>query len=283
MSNNNYQLLCIVGPTGTGKTARAIEEAKKTPTVIISADSRQVYRGMDIVTGKDHPAGVKICGIDLVDPDQPCSVSVWYDAVRPVIDQALGERKQIIIVGGTGLYVRAVTHGIATMSAPLNPALRSKLESLSLSALQSKLQFLDADKFSLMNHSDQMNPRRLIRAIEVASSVDVPPESRTWNLKLKTIGLHYSDPAKYQAVIRERVLSRLAAGAVAETQKLLAEYGPDHQSFSAVGYRSIMAYISGKISEPEMIKQWVGDELKYSKRQLTWFRKDKSIEWYDKE
>src|SRR5690242_12346572 len=98
-------LLAIVGPTGTGKTERALKEAAKTDSIVVSADSRQVYRTMDIVTGKDHPSGTPLYGIDIVSPDESCSVAVWHEAVMPHIKQAWKEGKQVIVVGGTGLYL----------------------------------------------------------------------------------------------------------------------------------------------------------------------------------
>lgn len=275
------QLLCIVGPTGVGKTARAVEIAKLSPSILVSADSRQVYRGMDIVTGKDHPKDLKIYGIDICDPDASCSVAVWYDAVRPTIEKAWGEGKLVIVVGGTGLYLRALSEGIPTMQVPINQDLRDELSAFSVSKLQEKLSTLSQEKFTSMNHSDQSNPRRLIRAIEVAESlskldIQFPrPES-------KIIGLNYFDTSKYRSDVEERVRARIQQGAIEETKNLLTQYNKDLQSFSAIGYRSISRYLEGTVSEEEMIGHWVADELAYAKRQMTWFRKVPTIKWYDK-
>ena len=166
--NTHKKILAIVGPTGTGKTKCALAESIKQPSILVSADSRQVYRHMDIVPGKDHPTEVEIFGINIVEPDQPCSVSIWYAAVLPHITQAWQEGKQVIVVGGTGLYVKAITSGIDTMQVPINQALRTELEALSIPELQAKLVALNAPKFASMNHSDSLNPRRLIRAIEIS-------------------------------------------------------------------------------------------------------------------
>lgn len=274
------ELLCIVGPTATGKTKRAVREASKTPSILVSADSRQVYRGLDIVTGKDHPAGTKLYGIDLVSPDQECSVSHWYDAVIPHIQEAWGEEKQVIVVGGTGLYVRALTEGIATIKVPPDPALRHVLEPLSLFRLQAKLKKLSPLKFMAMNHSDQANPRRLIRAIEIARS-SPPPTPILPPHRVTLIGLKCSDDSTYRARVRTRVVARLKAGAIKETKQLLREYEGNIQSMSAIGYRSLIKFIGGEYTQPEMIEAWICDELRYAKRQLTWFRKDKRIKWYD--
>lgn len=279
------KLLCIVGPTGTGKTARAIEEAQKTPSIIVSADSRQVYRGMDIVTGKDHPKGIKIYGIDIVDPDQSCSVAVWHDAVMPNIEKAWQESRQVIVVGGTGLYVKALTDGIPTMQVPINQPLRDELSSLSITELQQKLHKLNPSKFTSMNHSDSLNPRRLIRAIEVAGHPErTCPEqgrrSRRISCDYQLIGLKYFDDSNYSSAVRQRVLDRLKQGAVQETKSFLSKYGKSIQSMSAIGYRSLINFIENKCTKQEMIDSWVEGELAYSKRQFTWFRKQPVI-WYD--
>ncbi|MBP9702807.1 tRNA (adenosine(37)-N6)-dimethylallyltransferase MiaA [Candidatus Woesebacteria bacterium] len=270
----------IVGTTGSGKTKLALRLAELRESVIISADSRQVYKGMDIVTGKDHPRNIKIHGIDLVDPNDECSVSVWYKHVAPVIKNAHDAGHQVIVVGGTGFYVRALTHGIETMSVPINPELRSQLETLGVSELQEMLKSLDPDRFVRFNHSDQNNPRRLIRAIEVAkSSVSVSQNSAPNTQTM--IALHYEDLNMQEHVIRERVLARLADGAVLETQELLKSIDINAKSLSALGYSEITKYLRGEISESQLVGEWVRAELNYAKRQLTFFRKQ-NVVWYDR-
>ncbi len=274
------QLLCIVGSTATGKTKRAIEESQKTPSILVSADSRQVYRGMDIVTGKDHPKDLLFYGIDIVNPDEDCSVSVWHDTVISHINQAWLDNKQVIVVGGTGLYVKAITDGIKTMSIPINHSLRDELSTLSVLALQSKLRELDPSKLSSMNNSDANNPRRLVRAIEIASSKIVPSPINQ-SIEAKIIGLKYFAAGVQRKKITERVLSRLGDGAIQETKKLLRDYNPSLKSMTAIGYRSIISHLNGNLSYDQLVESWVGDEMAYVKRQLTWFNKVKSIEWYD--
>lgn len=275
------KLLCIVGPTGTGKTAKALEVAKECPSILVSADSRQVYRGMDVVTGKDHPKNTIIYGIDIVKPNQSCSVSIWYDAVMPEITRAWKENKQVIVVGGTGLYVKALVEGIPTMQVPINQSLRDSLESLSITELQAKLYTQDPAKLASMNHSDSLNSRRLIRAIEVAISPQHPPTSNVYKLESKLIGLKYSDESIQRNKILERVISRLDQGAIDETEALLSKYDKNTQSMTAIGYKHIIGYLENQLTKDAMVETWVADELKYAKRQLTWFRKVKSIEWYD--
>jgi tRNA dimethylallyltransferase len=273
-------LLAIVGPTGSGKTAKALQEAAKTDSIVVSADSRQVYRTMDIVTGKDHPKGVSLYGVDIVSPNESCSVAVWYEAVMPHIKQAGEERKQVIVVGGTGLYLRALTQGIETMSVPPNDELRAELSLLSLTELQEKLKDINPSRFTSMNHSDQHNQRRLIRAIEISSS-NLSLNNGSPAPETTIIGLKYNDSEKYHEAVEMRVMSRLQLGAVEETKRLLSQYDRKLPSMSAIGYRSLIKYIEGKFSKEEMIAQWVADEIRYAKRQLTWFAKIPQIKWYD--
>ncbi len=270
----------IVGTTGSGKTKLALRLAELRESVIISADSRQVYKGMDVVTGKDHPQSIKIHGIDLVNPEDECSVSVWYEHVAPVIKAAKVAGQQVIVVGGTGFYVRALTHGIETMSVPINPELRNQLETLEVSELQEILKKEDYDRFERFNHSDQNNPRRLIRAIEVSQSSTTLTQNNSVNTK-PMIALHYEDRRLQEQSIRERVVARLAAGAVLETQELLKNIDINVKSLSALGYHEIAKYLRGEISETQLVDEWVSAELRYTKRQLTFFRKQ-NVVWYDR-
>jgi len=271
----------IVGTTGTGKTKLALMLSQETPSVIISADSRQVYREMDIVTGKDHPKNIDIKGVDLVNPSVGCSVSQWYDSVKPYYVDAIKEGKQVIVVGGTGFYIRALTTGIDTMDVAINHELRAKLEGLSVSELQEILKQKDLFKFNSLNHSDQLNPRRLVRAVEVASSdqsssIYTPPASSD-----PLVGLYYSDLEIQKKMIKKRVVLRLEAGAIKETTDLLSKYGPSSQGMTALGYAHICRHLKGELSLAELIEQWTDDELKYVKRQLTYFRK-LNVVWYDR-
>jgi tRNA dimethylallyltransferase len=273
------KVICVVGPTATGKTKKAIELFHESPSILVSADSRQVYRTMDIVTGKDHPQNITLYGIDIVDPDRDCSVSVWHDSVIPHIQQAWGEGKQVIVVGGTGLYVKAITDGIETMSVPINQSLRDQLSQLPMTELQDSLKELNEQKFLSMNNSDVNNARRLVRAIEVAKS-SINLVSTNPDLDRSMIGLKYSDLTVQQTKVHARVLSRLQAGALEETKTLLTKYDSSLKSMTAIGYKSIISHLVGELSYDQMIENWVSDEMAYVKRQLTWFNKQ-SVVWYD--
>lgn len=275
MSNSINKILCIVGPTATGKTALAVSLASRYPSALISADSRQVYRYMDIVTGKDHPTNINIAGVDLVDPEDECSVANWYDAISPLLSSELP-----IIVGGTGLYVKAVTNGIPTMHIPPNESLRSELNTLSLTELQNKLSAINPQKLQSFNNSDLNNPRRLIRAIEVSLASSSPAQHVVVKNSL-LLGLTWSDDNSYKQLILSRVNKRIQEGAIQETEKLLKEYDRSLPAMSAIGYRSIIQFLDRQILLEEMIEQWVQDEFAYAKRQMTWFKKVPGIVWFD--
>ncbi len=166
------------------------------------------------------------------------------------------------------------------MSVPINPGLRSQLESLGVSGLQDLLKSQDPARFDRFNHSDQNNPRRLIRAIEVAQSNISVSQKKTSNLK-PMIALYYKDQNLQEQKIRERVISRLKSGAVTETQNLLNQVDPNAPSLSALGYDQISRFLKGALTEQQLVDDWVSAEVSYTKRQLTFFRKQ-NVVWYDR-
>lgn len=259
------KILIICGPTATGKTKLAAKIAKKFSGEIISADSRQVYKGMDIVTGKDKPKGVKIYGLDLVKPDEEFSVAHFVKYAHTLINQI----RFPIIVGGTGLYLDALINPPETLTVPPNWFLRKKLETKSIRELQNQLKKLDARRWRSMNRSDQQNPRRLIRAIEVhlqGQSLQVTAGT-VLNGDIFWLGLT-ADKTTLNKRIEARVKQRIKAGAVKEWQRLKKKYRSDLPSMSAIGYRQL----------PD-VAAWITAEQQYSRRQLTWFKKNKQIHW----
>ena len=202
---------------------------------------------MDIVTGKDHPKDLQMYGIDIVNPDQPVSVAVWYDSVMPHINQAWDEGKQAIVVGGTGLYVKVITTGIASMEVPIDQSLRDELSELTIPQLQAKLTSLNQPKFASMNNSDQNNSRRLIRAIEICKDPFFVKRRTDLNApESNVIGLKYSVESIQRNKIVERVHTRLEQGAIQETESLLKNIT---KTSIYVGYRykSIISFIEKKL------------------------------------
>lgn len=294
--------LVICGPTATGKTKLGIRLAKHFAGEIISADSRQVYSGMDIGTGKGLPSGtkfhlstrsndynigyysldsIKIWGYDLVAPNQDFSVGQYQQLILPVIGQIITRRKLPIIVGGTGLYLKSLTQPIETATIPPDLKLRHRLDKLSVSELQTRLRQLDSYKLSSMNHSDLHNPRRLIRAIEIASSDSsigqqaLLPTNQLW------IGLT-APIAVLKQPVYQNVLDRATPTFTQEIDALEAAGFDWHSSAAtATGYKIWKQHLLGKLTRTQAINLWAAKEHQYQRRQLTWFKKQSQITWHD--
>lgn len=298
------KLLVICGPTSTGKTSLALKLAKKFDGEVISADSRQVYKGMDIGTGKDLPKGaklkvpwfgkfgyykiegVKVWGYDLVSPKRDFSVAQYLTFSEKIIPDILKRKKLPILTGGTGLYIKAVVDGIPTASVPKNEALRKNLSQKSAGELYEILAQLDSMKAGGMNTSDRKNPRRLIRAIEIA----------TWNLKYgrakfkkKTdldreflfVGLTAPQKIIFDR-IEQRVAERVNGGIEKEIKNLL-KHGIkwNDQAMTSLGYSQWQGLFGGEKSKKEVLDRWNQDEKGYAKRQMVWFKKEKRIIWFE--
>lgn len=272
-------ILIILGPTAIGKTSLAIHLAKAFNGELISADSRQVYKGMDIITGKeksfpDH-------GIDLVYPNEPFSVNHWLKRAQPVIKEISRHGKLPIIVGGTGFYLNALLKPPKTLGVKPNLQLRQKLEKLSLEKLQQKLQQLAPSRWQKMNHSDRRNPRRLIRAIEVSRSSrsrNAPPQ-QLQDRNVLIIGLK-DKLSIIDTNIEKRVYQRLKAGALKEARKLFKKY---HDLPVTLGYSQLIDDVKRSRNEVEAIavNNWITAERQYVRRQLTYFKKIKNIHWFE--
>ena len=303
-------ILVICGATATGKTSLALKVATEiislsslrgakrrgnlTPSTsvnILSADSRQIYRGLDIVTGKDLPRDlppmIRFFGLDLVEPNQPFSLLDYVRYAKKVIQESLDKDIPLIIVGGTGLYLKAITSDLLSVQVPPNQSLRSELEKLTLVELQNQLQEVNSEKYKSLNNSDVNNPRRLIRAIEISSA---NPSLRggipTWQSHSTStflwIGLR-QDKEVQKANIRQRVISRLNAGAIQEVEQLLKKYSePKLPLFTSLGVREIIGYLHQKISRDELVELWTAAENDYARRQMVWFKKQPGIIWYDR-
>ena len=279
------KLLVISGATATGKTAIGVHLAKMFDGELVSADSRQVYEGMDIGTGKDlkELKGVPLWMIDVVKPDEEYSVSHFTLQATAVIDDIQKRNKLPIIVGGTGFYIRALLHPFETLHVPPDGVLREELSDASIEVLQEILQSLDTHVFSAMNASDQMNPRRLIRKIEIASgsSPRGPLGELQGDLLEKDDVLHIGLTAPLKELYRRidvRVEKRVAQGMKVEIQTLLRfGYSWDLPSMHALGY----IQWKDAASEEEAITRWKYDEHAYARRQMTWLHKEKDIVWLD--
>lgn len=313
------KLLIICGPTAVGKTGIGIELAKKYSGEIISADSRQVYRGMDSGTGKDieqsskfidrslhlgwrstdvhmgyrEKEGIPIWLVDAVSPTYQFNVSDFKRAASLVISDILKRGKLPIIVGGTGLYIKSLLSPIDTISIPQNSRLRDESEGKSVAWLQNALQKVNYLRFETMNNSDQHNPRRLIRAIEVAAfqknnlrtTAVIPdligdPENIDFRFRgnnVLLVGLTAPlDILKKR--IEKRVSARLEAGLIDEVKQLRDQgYAWNLPAMSATGYRSWQSFFENSATQKQVIEQIKREEIQYAKRQITWFKKMKDV------
>jgi tRNA dimethylallyltransferase len=286
-------LVAIVGPTATGKTALAVALAARlageSDCEAVSADSRQIYRGMDIATAKptaQERAPLPHHLLDVVAPDEPYTLA-RYQADATVAIAAIHARGRLpLLVGGTGLYVRAVVDGLAIPRVAPSPALRAELEAElaahGLAALQARLAALDP---AAMGQIDSNNPRRLIRALEVCLLSGKPFSeqrgTRPTPYRTLLLGLTMERGALY-ARADARIDAMLAAGLVAETERLVAAgYAWDLPAMSSLGYREIGAYLRGETTLAAAIERFKLATHGYIRRQLTWFRPDTRITWLD--
>ncbi len=285
----NPKVLVICGPTATGKTKLSVALARSFGGELVSADSRQVYRGMDIATGKDlHEVGnMPLWMIDQVNPDQEFSVSQYVIGAQKAIEDIHERGKLPILVGGTGFYIQALTHPLDTIDVAPNVSLREELKHASVAELVERLVKLDVQTWKDMNASDRVNPRRLIRRIEILSSGSKTTSvAHVMRYDALIIGLTASHEKLYQRIDR-RVDARMKAGVLDEVKLLVsAGYAWDLPSMSGLGYRQWYGYFTVGVREraallPSIIQQWKYDEHRYARRQMTWFRKMEGIVWFD--
>lgn len=287
------KILIVCGSTAVGKTKLGIYLAKKFNGEIISADSRQVYKFMDIGTGKEWgnpPIGetsIPIHGYDLVDPKENYSVHDYLKFAEEKLKDIWSRNKLPILVGGTGLYIKAIVDGIETINIPSNNDLRKSLDVEKVDDLFEKLATLDSSKAASLNSSDKKNPRRLIRAIEIAIW-KIENEKKVnntiiadKNINTLFIGLKCSIKI-ISDLIYKRVEKRIEEGFIDEVEELLKNgVSWKMQSMNALGYKDSEGFFKYGLSYEEFVNNWHSNELKYVKRQITWFNKDKRINWFD--
>lgn len=298
------KILVICGPTATGKTELALRLADKFNGELVSADSRQVYKGMDIGTGKGLPRisnfqfpisnlkkekigcflvrGVPIWGYDLVKPDESFSVSRYIDLAEKIINNIWVRGKLPILVGGTGLYIKGVVDGIGTSAIPPNEELRNSLKAKSADEMFEILATIDPIRSASINSSDKKNPRRLLRAIEIARNVNkLGSSKRRTNIDSLFVGLKVPKVV-LEKKIKKRVVERINFGQEEEIKKLLRMGVTwEMQSMQAFGYKQWKEYFNDELPRKEVIDRWSNSEIKYAKRQVTWFKKDARIHWFD--
>lgn len=288
------KVIVIVGQTATGKSYLAVRIAKKLSAKggpasswngaeIISADSRQVYKGLDLGTGKitkKEMQGVPHHLLDVTNPKTRFTVARYKKLADRKIKEIIARGKVPIICGGTGFYIDAITKGIILPKVPPNIKLRAKYTQKSAMALFKVLKKLDEDR---AKNIDPHNKVRLIRAIEIAKTLGkVPPIIQTIPVyKFIKIGLKVPEE-QLKRKIQKRLLTRIKMGMLSEARKL-RKRGLSWRRMRELGleYGFIAIYLQNKIDKVEMLKKLNTEIYKYAKRQMTWFKRDKEIKWFD--
>jgi tRNA dimethylallyltransferase len=273
----------LVGPTAAGKSAIAQHIAEIQKRDILSADSMLVYRGMDIGTAKPSPderARVAYGGLDLANPDEPFNVGQYVEHAQGFLRASCAKGLQPIVTGGTGLYVKCLTQGLARLP-PADPALRAWAEALlerdGIEALQKALQERDMARYEALR--DKNNPRRLIRALELAGRE--PDESRTWSPTpaVPMIGLNV-DPSVLAVRIQTRVRGMYDSGLLDEVDRLLSSYAKlSETAAQAIGYAEAIAVRQGHMTLADAMTRTAVRTRQLAKRQMTWFRHQANVIW----
>ena len=283
------RLITILGPTATGKTALAVEVAWRLGGEVISADSRQVFRGMDLGTGKDladydlHGTHVPYHLIDICDPREEYSAYRFLNDFKRAYEDITSRGRQPILCGGTGLYVDAVVRGYRLSDAPVDPVYRASLEACSDEELTERL----ASYGPLHNHTDTETRERLIRALEIQEYAVSHPDdyTRLPEMEHRVYGMALARQEVIERIGR-RLRRRLDEGMTAEVQRLLDDGVPAERLMRfGLEYRHVTRHLLGQCSEEEMFRDLYTDIRRFAKRQMTWFRRMErngvDIHWLD--
>lgn len=284
-------MLVLLGPTAVGKTKLSLELAKAYGAEVISGDSMQVYRGMDIGTAKIRPEeteGIPHHLIDIHDPEDAYSVAEFQEQGGRLIEEISGRGKLPFIVGGTGLYIESLCYGFRFSEAVADEAFRSEQEAYAeahgAEALHARLAAVDPESAARLHPNDR---RRVIRALEVHHQTDTTlsashaGQKKESPYRLCLIGLTMDRQVLYSR-IEERIDLMLAEGLVEEVRGLLAKgYDRSLVSMQGLGYKEIAAYLEGELTLDEAVTLLKRDTRRFAKRQLSWFRHMKEIEWVE--
>jgi len=286
--NNKYDVVAIIGPTASGKTALSIQLAKSINGEIINGDAMQVYKRLDIGTAKitkEEMEGVPHHLIDIKEPTESFSVAEYQQLVRDKIDEIRSRGKIPIIVGGTGLYVQSVLYDFQFSDQPIDEEARKKyyddLATFGPEEMHRRLAIIDPKSAEAIHPN---NTRRVIRALEMAELANTSRSDEKYQRGEKPLYNHLiigidMDRNKLYERINQRVDMMMANGLEEEARSLYEEGIRDTQSVKAIGYKELFSYFDGYISKEEAIEQIKQNSRRYAKRQLTYFRNKMDIEW----
>lgn len=286
------KIYIVTGQTATGKTKYALQLAKKYNGELVNFDSRQIYKHLDIITGKDIHLlkEIPIWLYDIVDPKDPFSAHDFEKIAIKTIKEIISRGKTPILVGGTYFYLKYLLYMRQGEESQPDWELRNQLEGKDLSELQKMLQNENPEVFQTMNESDQNNPRRLIRKLELESQgknleqlsyeIILGEKLNIPNLEVEITGFFYPNRERLRQIIQTRVEERLDQGAIQEVENLLEKkYTSADYGLQTIGYQQVIHFLQKKISHEEMINDWVNKEVQYAKRQYTFMKKDPHIQW----
>ena len=287
------EVYVIGGPTASGKSKLAVELAKKINGEIISADSMQIYKEMNIGTAKitkEEMQGIKHYLIDIVSPNERYSVSNFKNDAELAIEEILKKGKTPIIVGGTGLYIDSLIYGIEFQDEEIDTEYREKLNKIAenegLEKLYNKAKEIDPEAMKKISINDK---KRIIRVLEIyhktgktktKQEIESRKKELKYNFKVFAIDM---DREKLYSRIEKRVDMMVDEGLIGEVKGILEKYNQFPTAMQGLGYKETVEYLQNKISKEEMIEKIKGETRKYAKRQLTWFRKNKTTIWLDGE
>lgn len=283
------KVIVICGPTASGKTSLSIELAKKINGEIVSADSMQIYKDMDVGTAKTTPEemqGIKHYLQDFVEPDKRYSVADYKVDAEKAIEEILSKGKTPIVVGGTGLYVDSLIYGIEYQEIRFDEKYRKELEDIALKdgleTLYKKAQEIDPEAMKKISCNDK---KRIMRVLEIykatgKTKTEQEIESRKKEVKYdyKVFAIDWEREKLYKR-INKRVDIMIENGLIEEVENLLKKYKEFPTAMQGLGYKEVVEYLNGYLTKEEMIDKIKQETRRYAKRQITWFRKNKQTIW----
>lgn len=288
--NNKIKLITVVGPTASGKTRLGVELAKRYGGEVISADSMQIYKGMQIATAKptvEEMQGIPHHLMDFLEPNQTYSVAMFVDDAKKCIEDISSRGKIPVIVGGTGLYVDSLLNNISFHESQRDTELSEKLRELyyteGVDYLLDMLRKFDGESAERLE--TEKNPKRIIRAIEFYKTTGITITEQNKNSKNEEspysaikLGLNFEDRQKLYDRINKRVDLMVEAGLVSEAKRVFNSE-LSFTSVKAIGYKELFPYLKGELPLEECIEKLKQETRRYAKRQITWFKRDKEINW----
>lgn len=288
--NNKIKLITVVGPTASGKTRLGVELAKRYGGEVISADSMQIYKGMQIATAKptvEEMQGIPHHLMDFLEPNQTYSVAMFVDDAKKCIEDISSRGKIPVIVGGTGLYVDSLLNNISFHESQRDNELSEKLRELyyteGVDYLLDMLRKFDGESAERLE--TEKNPKRIIRAIEFYKTTGITITKQNKKSKNEEspysaikLGLNFEDRQKLYDRINERVDLMVEAGLVLEAKRVFNSE-LSFTSVKAIGYKELFPYLKGELPLEECIEKLKQETRRYAKRQITWFKRDKEINW----